>query len=344
MVTEMTSKERVIAMLNRKPVDRIPIITGSTMVVENINKSGAIWPDLHKNAEMMIDVSSKMYTDIGVDSIIFPFSACVEAASLGLEVSMGRIDIHPSVKSFFKSPDDVDYSKFLESDFVKTTIEAAGIAKDKYPDAAKSILIVGPVTLAGYLAGANNLSKLSIRCLQKEKYMDTITEWLEVALDVNKIYAKACINAGADYIQCGDPSASTNLVMPEFYNKVAVPFEKELGDFIKSKGLPWVLHICGNMALCIEGMAKTGANCLSIEQTVDMKDAVRLAGDTPVAGNIAPLLVVDGTYEDIIKSTRYALDSGAKASMLGCGTPPLSTSDRLKTWVKAVHDWSSENM
>jgi len=34
----MTSRERVIAMINRKPVDRIPVITGSAMVVEYIQK------------------------------------------------------------------------------------------------------------------------------------------------------------------------------------------------------------------------------------------------------------------------------------------------------------------
>ena len=64
----------------------------------------------------------------------------------------------------------------------------------------------------------------------------------------------------------------------------------------------------------------------------------------PVAGNLTPLLMVEGSEEQITGAVRNTLDDGAKASMLGCGTPPLSTSDRLKTWVKAVADWSAEKL
>lgn len=344
MVSEMTSKDRVLAMLNKKPVDKIPVITGSTMVVEYINQSGGTWPDFHSDASIMVDITSKMHTEVGIDNIVFPFGMFIESIALGLDVKMGRIDIHPSIRSFFNRPDEVDYDGFLENKYVQTTLQATAIAKDKFPDAAITPFLVAPVTLAGDLMGAENLSKLSIRCLQKEKHMDKMMEWVNVALEINKIYAKACIDAGADVLYYSDASASPNLVMPEFYYKVGVPAEKNLGDYIHKFGKPWELHICGDTGPCIEGMASTGANCLSVEQAIDMKDAVRFAGGVPVAGNVTPLLMVEGTKEQIIKETTYALDAGAKASMLGCGTPPLSTPDRLKIWVKAVHDWSENNL
>ena len=69
----MTSRERVIAMINRKPVDRIPVITGSAMVVEYIQKSGGVWPEYHRNAEMMVNAVSMMHTDAGTDNIVMPF-------------------------------------------------------------------------------------------------------------------------------------------------------------------------------------------------------------------------------------------------------------------------------
>lgn len=344
MATEMTSRERFLAMLNNKPVDRVPVLTGSTMVVEYIEKSGGKWPEYHSNPEMMVNAAGMMYTDAGLDTVVVPFGMFVESIALGLDVKMGRIDIQPSVRSFFKKPEEVNYENFLENPYVKTTIDAIKLAKEKYPDAAIVPFLVAPVTLAGDLMGAENLSMLSIKCLQKEKQMEKMEEWISTALEINKIYAQACVEAGADLLYYSDASASPNLVMPEFYYKVGVPVEKELGDFIHNMGCPWELHICGDTVPIIEGMAATGADCLSVEQAVDMKKAVEIAGNVPIVGNVTPLLMVEGTEEQIICETRKGLDGGAKASMLGCGTPPLATSDRLKTWVKAAADWSAEKL
>lgn len=344
MVSEMTSKERVLAMLNRKPVDRVPVITGSAMVKEYIEKCGSSWPYYHCNAEMMVNTVSLMHTDAGLDNIVMPFGMFIESMALGLEVKMGRIDIQPSVRSFFSKPDEVKYDSFLEDKFVKTTLDAIKLAKEKYPDAAVTAFLVAPITLTGDLMGAENLSMLSIKCLHKEKQMQKMQDWLSKALEINRIYAEACVEAGADILYYSDASASPNLVMPEFYYQVAVPAEKEIGDFVHHLGCPWELHICGDTVPIIEGMASTGADCLSVEQAVNMKEATKIAGDVPVVGNVTPLLMVEGTEEQIITETRKGLDGGAKASMLGCGTPPLSTSDRLRTWVKAAADWSSENL
>ncbi|WP_292375573.1 uroporphyrinogen decarboxylase family protein [Methanosarcina sp. UBA411] len=344
MINEMTSKERVLAMLNRKPVDRIPVISGVAMLKEYIEKTGAVWPDYHSNAEMMVNIASCAPMETGIDNLVVAFGMFVESAATGLDVKMGRVDIHPSVRGIFKKPEDVKYDNFLENKFVRTTIDAIKLAKERYPDVATYALMEAPITLLGDLMGAENLAILSYRCLQKEKYMEKMQEWLSVSLEISKIYAEACAQAGADAFYCSDASASPNLLMPEFYYKVAGPSEKELGDFIHENGCPWELHICGNTTSIIEGMAATGANCLSIDQTVDMGEATKLARDVPVVGNVTPLLMVDGTEEQIIAEVRKALDSGAKASKLGCGTPPLSTSDRLKIWVKAAADWSAENL
>ena len=340
----MTSRERVIAMINRKPVDRIPVITGSAMVVEYIQKSVGVWSEYHRNAEMMVNAVSMMHTDAGTDNIVMPFGMFIESIALGLDVKMGALDIQPSVRSSFKEPTDVKYENFLEDPYVRTTIEAIKLAKERFPDAAICPFLVAPVTLAGDLMGAENLARLSLKCLKKEEHMENMKKWISVALEINKIYARACIEAGADILYYSDASASPNLVMPDFYYKVGVPAEKELGDFIHSLGCPWELHICGNAVPILEGMASTGADFLSIEQAVGMKEAVRIAGNVPVVGNVTPNLMIDGTEEQIISDVRKGLDGGAKASMLGCGTPPSSTSDRLKIWVKAVRDWSAENL
>ncbi|WP_440955878.1 uroporphyrinogen decarboxylase family protein [Methanosarcina sp. Mfa9] len=346
MQDEMTSRERVLAMLKRKPVDRVPVISGSAMVAEYIKKSGGIFPDYHHDSEMMVNAASLMHTDAGVDNIVMPFGMFVESIALGLEVKMGRIDIQPSVKGFFETPEEVnlDPDKFLADPYVRTTIEATEFAKERFPDAAITPFLVGPVTLTGYLMGVQNLANLSCKSLNHEEVMDEIIEWFSKALEINKIYARACIEAGADALYYSDASASPNLLIPDFYYQVGVPAEIELGEFIHKLGCPWELHICGDTTPIIEGMAATGANCLSVEQAVKMEEVVKIARNVPVVGNVTPLLMIDGTEEQIREETRRGLDGGAKASKLGCGTPSLSSPERLKQWVKAVTDWSAENL
>ncbi len=342
----MTSRERVLAMLRREPMDRVPVISGSTMVAEYIKKSGGVFPDFHHDAEMMVNAASLMHTDAGVDNIVMPFGMFVESIALGLEVKMGRIDIQPSVKGFFEKPGDVDLDpdKFLADPYVRATLEATERAKERFPDAAITPFLVGPVTLAGYLMGVQNLANLSCKSLYHDDIMEEMIEWFSQALEINRIYARACIEAGADVLYYSDASASPNLLLPDFYYQVGVPAEIELGEFIHKLGCPWELHICGDTTPIIEGMATTGADCLSVEQAVDMKEVVRIAGKVPVVGNVTPLLMIDGTEEQIREETMKGLDGGAKASMLGCGTPPLSSPERLKQWVKAVSDWSAENL
>lgn len=142
MVAEMTSKERVFAMLNRKKVDRIPVITGSTMVKEYIEKSGSIWPDYHSNPEMMVNTAGLMYTDAGLDNIVVPFGMFIESHALGLEVKMGRIDIQPSVRSFFSKPEEVKYDNFLEDKYVKGTLGAITLAKERFPQLSLLFLLL----------------------------------------------------------------------------------------------------------------------------------------------------------------------------------------------------------
>jgi [methyl-Co(III) methanol-specific corrinoid protein]:coenzyme M methyltransferase len=343
---EMTSRERVLAMLRREPVDRVPVISGSAMVAEYVKESGGVFPDYHHDAEMMVNAASLMHMDAGVDNIVMPFGMFVESMALGLEVKMGRIDIQPSVKGFFEKPEDVnlDPDKFLADPYVRTTLEATELAKERFPEAAITPFMVGPVTLAGYLMGIDKLADLSFKSLNQDEVMDEMIEWFSKALEINKIYARECIEAGADVLYYSDASASPNLVIPYFYYQVGVPAEIELGEFIHKLGCPWELHICGDTTPIIEGMAITGADCLSVEQAVNMAEVVKIARDVPVVGNVTPLLMIDGSEEQIREETIKALDGGAKASMLGCGTPSPSSPKRLKQWVKAVTDWSAENL
>jgi [methyl-Co(III) methanol-specific corrinoid protein]:coenzyme M methyltransferase len=339
MVEEMTSYDRVMAVVNKKPVDRAPVMSGSTMVVEYIRKSKGKWPDFHSDPKMMLDAASLMHTDAGLDNIVVPFGMFIESKALGLEVGMGKEHIQPSVMSEFKSPDEVEYGDFLDQPPIQTTIDAIKMGVEEYPDAAITPFLVAPVTLAGHLMGTEKLALKSLECLMEEEQAKEMNQWLDIAVDICKVYAGAVIEAGAELLYYSDASASSTLVMPDFYHQYGVSAEKEVGDFIHSKGANWELHICGDTVPIMEDMVSSGADLMSVEQAANMKDVTDIAGNIPVAGNVTPLLMVNGTKDQIVDEVTTALDRGAKVSMLGCGTPPLSQSANIKTWVQAVKDY-----
>ncbi|MHC1596702.1 MAG: uroporphyrinogen decarboxylase family protein, partial [Methermicoccaceae archaeon] len=68
-MSEMTSKDRVLAAFKKQPVDRAPVITGSVYIVESMDRVGAKWPDLHKDPAMMLKVASVPSQYAGTDNI-----------------------------------------------------------------------------------------------------------------------------------------------------------------------------------------------------------------------------------------------------------------------------------
>jgi len=336
-MSEMTSKDRVLAAFRKQPVDRAPVITGSVYIAEYIKRVGAKWPDLHKDAEQMVKVASMPSQDAGTDNIVLPFGMFIEAYSLGCDIDWGKVDIQPSVRGHFESPDEVEYEDILEKPLIQTTLKAVRMAVDEFPDVLCFPFLVAPTTLAGYLMGVENLVMKSMTD------PEGAAKWVDIAKEVCKQYSSAVIDEGAKVIYYSDASASPDLVMPDFYKSVAMPAMREVIDLVHSKGALAELHICGGTIPILESMADTGADALSIEQTVDMAEAKSLVGDrVAMVGNVPPLLMVDGTPEQIIEATRESLDKGTDMVMLGCGTPPLAKPENLKTMVQATIDYFKE--
>jgi [methyl-Co(III) methanol-specific corrinoid protein]:coenzyme M methyltransferase len=139
-------------------------------------------------------------------------------------------------------------------------------------------------------------AKLSYKEPQKVK------QFLDIATKVCKMYTGALIEAGADLFYCCDPSSSVTMIMPKAYKELIAPAQKELFDFIKSKGAYPYLHMCGRTIPILDTMAQTGAYGLSLEQTVDMAEARKIVGDrVALIGNVTPLLLVDGPVEKYMR-------------------------------------------
>jgi len=94
---KMASKQRVLAAFNRQPVDRLPVISPTSVAtVESMLTVNAAFPEAHTDAKKMAALAAAGHNLLGFDNVAPCFSVQQEAAALGAGMNWGQIDTMPS--------------------------------------------------------------------------------------------------------------------------------------------------------------------------------------------------------------------------------------------------------
>ncbi len=155
---------------------------------------------------------------------------------------------------------------------------------------------------------------------------------LDFAKDYCVQYAQAQVKAGVDAVYVEDPTASSTVISPNDYRKYALPYEKE---FIREIDAPVILHICGDVNNILDDMTTTGANCISVDEVMDIAEVHRRI---PVWGNVPASLLVDGSPNEVEEASKkaVALKTGVVLSS-GCVVPANANEKNIKAMVRTVH-------
>ena len=129
---KMTKKERVLAALNRKEVDRPPIANPTSVAtVEMMDLVDAPFPDACRSAELNARLAATEITEFDFDAIAPYFSIIQESSAIGCEMQWEQKDNWPTVRMsnpIWKTSDDVKVpSDFLEHPDVKVIIDSIKI-------------------------------------------------------------------------------------------------------------------------------------------------------------------------------------------------------------------------
>ena len=97
----MTSKQRVMNALSRKPVDRTPIANPTNVAtVELMDMVDAPFPQACQDPELAARLAATGYTELGFDSITPYFSIIQESSALGCEMQWEEKDNWPTVRMY----------------------------------------------------------------------------------------------------------------------------------------------------------------------------------------------------------------------------------------------------
>ena len=161
-----------------------------------------------------------------------------------------------------------------------------------------------------------------------ETLLDKINEFL---ID----FGRALIESGANVLFIPDPTASSTMISPHMFRELVLP---RLQSLISHLDVPCILHICGDTSPILSIMHETGADVLSLDQCMGLTASRKTVPEAVLGGNVDPIQsLLMGTREQVEKDTLNCLRTAGTSRyilMSGCGVPPNTPVENLKTMVE----------
>lgn len=300
----------------------------------------AAWPEAHVDARKMAKIALGAYDFLGLESVRVPYCLTYEAEALGCNVSLGKKNSTPMVKSSpFKNDPDAKFELMSPEEMLKiprnkVILDAAEmIIKERKADLPTLLGVTGPFTIAGHLAGTENLILWTLT------EPDVAKRFAKHAADYEKMWLEHVEGIGIDSIQMSEPTASYDMISPDMFDEFALPnlhyVYKPLKKTMK------ILHICGDMLPMLENMVQSKATALSLEEKTDSFKAVKLVNSrAALVGNVGvvkPLL--QGTPDDVRKAALHSADAGFNIISAGCGMSALIKKENVWAMVDAIKNY-----
>jgi MtaA/CmuA family methyltransferase len=285
----MTSRERVLAHLAGRPVDRLPLMPITMMFA--CAQIGARYRDYCTDYRVMVEGQIRTAEAFGFDYVNSMSDPAREAADCGAVVEY--FDQQPVALvedqalladktrlASLKIPDPLGGGRMHNS--------LKGLALFKERVGKEMIVegwVEGPVAEGADLRGINTL--------MLDFFDDPVfvRDLFAFVIEMELRFAREQLKVGADLIGVGDAAAS--LVGPDIYDEFVWPYEKKLVDGIHALGGKVRLHICGNTRRILEGMGKLGCDIVDLDSMAPISEARQQMGPkTVLLGNLNPVAVL----------------------------------------------------
>jgi [methyl-Co(III) methanol-specific corrinoid protein]:coenzyme M methyltransferase len=313
-------REKILDLLSGKKIDSQPAFSGLIHVTaEGLQSEGLIFHETHKDSQKMTKAATSTFKLSGLPSAVLPLDMYVEAEALGAEINFREnmeFEFPQVRKAAFGSVKELATeitkgTEILKRGRIKLVCEAIKLLKeDVGNDVVIGGMIPGPYTLLLLVVDAGKLF------VEMKKEPVAVTEALLHLAALLAEVGAAYRNAGADFVTIHDMGGSPAFLGPVKYEQFVLPAEKLL---IEKLPKPRVLSVCGNVTSSLHLLAQTGADAISIDQTVDLTTAQIALKDILLFGNIDPAeTLYRGDEAKVAASVVRAKEAGVDAVWPGC--------------------------
>ena len=336
----MTSRQRVLAALQRQPVDRTPVCNPTSVATtELMDLVDAPFPEANRNPELMARLAATSYTELGFDTIMPVFSIIQESSALGCKIQWEQKDNWPTVRMnepIWREPEDIRIpADFFQHPDVTCVIDAIRILRREYGDEVAIIgKTMGPWSLGYHCFGVEPFLLMSLDDPDKTK------RCLDRMKNLTVEYGIAQIEAGADAVTLPD-HATGDLVSGEYYERYLRDLHTEFAERIPGH---IILHICGRTVDRMEAIAQTGMSAFHYDSKNKPQESMDIVGDRiSLVGNINnPQTLFSRGPEEVRKEVFENLNAGVQMVGPECAIPLQTTIENLKAIPIAVQDWHAD--
>ena len=326
----MTQREKILELLSGKKIDTQPAFSGLIHVTaEGLSSEGLVFHETHSDAHKMAKAVASTFKLTGLPSAVVPLDLYVEAEALGAEINFreDREFEFPQVRKagLFGSAKEItteithlpwravpgENTEILKKGRITLVCDAIKLLKgDVGNEVVVGGMIPGPYTLLLLVADLKNMF------IETKKEPQAVTDALFFLSSLLAQVGAAYRDAGADFITIHDMGGSPAFIGPAKYEQFALPAEKLL---IEKLPKPTVLSVCGNVTSSLHLLAQTGADAISIDQTVDLAAARLALKDTLLFGNLDPVATLyRGDSAQVAEAVIRAKEAGVDAIWPGC--------------------------
>lgn len=293
----MKSRERVLAFLEGKPVDRLPLMPVVMMFCAD--QIGVKYVEYVKDYRVLAEAQIRTAETFDFDIVANLSDPAREASDCGAHIEYYDDQPAAIVESDALLADKTTLADLKIPDphgggRMHSAVNSLELMKQRV-GSEKIVMgwVEGPCAEAADLRGINTL--------MLDLYDDPafVRDLFEFVIEMALRYGRAQVDAGADIIGIGDAAAS--LIGPKFYEDFVWPYEKKLVDGLHAMGAVVRLHICGNTSRIVDGMGRLGCEIVDLDYFTPVDAARAAMGPIPILlGNIDPVAALrDSTPEAI---------------------------------------------
>ena len=313
----MNGRERILAHLEGRPVDRLPLMPITMQFACDL--IGAKYRDYETDCRVLVEGQRRVAGQFDFDYVNTMSDPAREAADCGAVVEF-----------FENSPAAMVEEQALLGN--KTNLAALKIPDPlgggRMHNGVKAIALFqeklgGEKLIEGWIEGpmAEAADLRGINTLMLDFYDDPpfVRDLFEFVVEMELRFARAQVEAGADLIGVGDAAAS--LVGPRIYEEFVWPYEKKLVDGLHAMGTRVRLHICGNTRFALSGMGRLGCEIVDLDSLSPLMEARAKMGPNQVLlGNINPVTVLrGGTPEGVFSAIAECHRQAGPRYIVGAG-------------------------
>lgn len=310
---EMTSLERVQAVMNGQIPDRLPVIPQSFMF--SAKTAGYHIGEINRDPAKLAESHRVCQEKYGYDGCVIDVDDATLVEACGAKVTFRERDVamvdekQPVLKSLAEI-DDLKLPEPLKDGRLCEWLETSERLMDMIGD---HVFVMGradqgPFDVLALLRGAQQF--MMDLMIEDEAVIHHALEW---ATEAHLRFARAQLMTGVHATSMGDAYAGPNLVSPDIYRKFAFPCEKKVVEGLKDLPGYYSIHICGNATKIVEDMGRTGADILELDWKVDMGEArKRVPENVVLMGNINPSDPMYLGTPDMVRSQAKQIIEGTR--------------------------------